>query len=212
MRRERSSTGASFSGGTCWRSEGDYSDSRPGDLKMDSILNRDLLAHNTCFGCGHENAHGLHIQVRYDATAEGRLQAQFTPRADMAGFPGITHGGEIYTALDCLSTWVSTLLGPNRGAGWLLRSATTTYHKPAPTEQPLTLIGSVKQLGGAWDPLVVRTEARRADGELCVEAEFKVVPLSPDRLREVAGIPELPANWRAFLSGADEPRTGTLLA
>ena len=32
-------------------------------------------------------------------------------------------GGAIYTALDCLSTWVATLLGPNRGAAWVLRSA-----------------------------------------------------------------------------------------
>ena len=166
------------------------------------ILNRELLAHNTCFGCGLENPAGLRIEVHRDPVAEGTLRARFTPTASMAGFPGLTHGGAIYTALDCLSTWVATLLGPNRGAGWLLRSATTTYHKPAPTAETLTLIGWVKQHAGAWDSVVVRTEARRADGALCVEAEFKVVPLSPERLTEVAGIEQLPANWRAFLSGA----------
>jgi acyl-coenzyme A thioesterase PaaI-like protein len=120
----------------------------------------------------------------------------------MAGFPGVTHGGAIYTALDCLSTWVATLLGPNRGAGWLLRSATTTYHRPAPTGEPLDLIGRVKHQAGAWDPVVVQTEARRADGTVCVEADFKVVPLSRERLTEVAGIEQLPANWRDFLTDA----------
>lgn len=170
---------------------------------MDRLLNRDLLPHNECFGCGLENPAGLRIEVTRDPAAERTLRGRFTPSPAMAGFPGITHGGVIYTALDCLSTWVASLLGPNRGAGWLLRSATTTYHKPAPTGQPLTLIGSIKHQAGAWEPLVVHTEARRADGELCVEAEFKVVPLSMEKLAAVAGIRELPANWRAFFSGAD---------
>lgn len=171
-------------------------------LHVEPILNRDLLPHNECFGCGLENPAGLRIEVSRDPASEGTLRGRFTPLPEMAGFPGITHGGAIYTALDCLSTWVSTLLGPNRGAGWLLRSATTLYHKPAPIGQPLTLIGSIKHQAGAWDPLIVRAEARRRDGELCVEAEFKVVPLSPEKLATVAGIEQLPANWRVFLSGS----------
>ena len=169
---------------------------------MEPILNRDLLPHNDCFGCGLENAAGLRIEVRRDPSLPGTLRGRFTPTAGMAGFPGITHGGAIYTALDCLSTWVATVLGPNRGAGWLLRSATAIYHKPAPTGQALTLTGTIRHQAGAWDPVVVHTEARRADGELCVEVEFKVVPLSREKLTAVAGIPELPANWQTFLSGA----------
>jgi acyl-coenzyme A thioesterase PaaI-like protein len=167
---------------------------------MEPILNRDLLANNTCFGCGIENPAGLQIEVTGAPGADGALRARFIPTRDMAGFPGITHGGAIYTALDCLSTWVSTLLGPNRGAAWVLRSATALYHKPAPIGEPLTLVGRIKDHGGRWDPLTVRAEARRADGALCVEGEFKVVPLSAERLAEIAGIEQLPANWRAFLS------------
>jgi hypothetical protein len=49
----------------------------------------------------------------------------------------------------------------------------------------------------------VRTEARRADGMLCVEAEFKVVPLSPERLVEIAGLERFPENWGIFLSGKE---------
>ena len=166
-----------------------------------SVLNRDLLAHNVCFGCGLENPHGLRIEIRRDANDDALLVGTFTPAAHMAGFPAITHGGLLYSAMDCMSTWVSTLLGPNRGAAWLLRSARATYHKPAPTHEPVTLLGRVIEKGGAWDPLVVRVEAVRKDGALCVEGEFKVVPLSPDRFREVAGLESVPANWAAFLSG-----------
>jgi acyl-coenzyme A thioesterase PaaI-like protein len=170
---------------------------------MTSPLNRELLAHNTCFGCGLENPLGLRIEVHRASGSEHALQARFTPADHMAGFPSITHGGVIYTALDCLSTWVATLLGPNRGAAWLLRSAHVTYHKPAAAGSPLTLIGRIKEQGGPWEPVVVQTEARRADGTVCVETEFKVVPLSHARFTELAGIPLLPDNWRAFLSGAD---------
>jgi acyl-coenzyme A thioesterase PaaI-like protein len=168
---------------------------------MPAPLNRDLLPHNTCFGCGLENPAGLQIAVSRDPARPDVLRATLLPRDSMSGFPNITHGGVIYTALDCLSTWVATLLGPNRYAGWILRSATTTYHKPAPVGQPLRLEGFVKHQAGAWDPVVIRTEARRQDGELCVEAEFKVVPLSPEKLAGLAGLPGLPANWHTFLSG-----------
>lgn len=169
---------------------------------MDTPLNRELLLENTCFGCGLENPAGLRIEVRRDPDAPGRLRAVFHPTSSMTGFPAITHGGAIYTSLDCLSTWVATLLGPNRSAAWLLRSASVTYHKPAPAGEPLSLEGWVKHQGGDWDPIVVATQARRGDGALCVEAEFKVIPLSLDRLKTVAGIDTVPANWRAFLGGA----------
>jgi acyl-CoA thioesterase FadM len=167
------------------------------------MLNRDLLAGNRCFGCGHENHRGLRIEVLPDPASEGRLRARFTPSSDMIGFPGIVLGGAISTALDCLSKWVSTVLGPNRGAGWVLRSATTVYHKPASPGEPLALAGWIQERGGRWDPLTVRAEARRGDGALCVEGEFKVVPLPPEKLAAIAGIERLPENWRAFLSGVD---------
>ncbi|MGH9868149.1 MAG: PaaI family thioesterase [Candidatus Polarisedimenticolia bacterium] len=169
---------------------------------MKPPLNRELLPDNTCFGCGLENAHGLQVEIQRDPESAARLVARFTPAERMSGFPNITHGGAIYTVLDCLSTWVATLLGPNRQAAWLLRSAQTTYHRPAPTTRPMTLRGWIREQGGPWDPLLVQAEARGADGELCVEAEFKVVPLSHARFTEIAGIPTLPANWRTFLTGA----------
>jgi acyl-coenzyme A thioesterase PaaI-like protein len=166
------------------------------------MLNRELLPDNTCFGCGHDNTHGLRIEIVRDPDAEDRLRALFTPTTAMEGFPGIVHGGAIYTALDCLSTWVATLLGPNREAGWILRSASTTYHKPASAGETLTLTGWITERGGAWDPLNVRTEARRPDGVRCVETDFKVVPLPQEKLVQIAGLEELPANWKVFLSSA----------
>ena len=166
---------------------------------MPSLLNRDLLPDNRCFGCGLHNPHGLRIEVSGDAPREGELRARFAPTPEMTGFPGITHGGAIYTALDCLSTWVAAVLGPNPGAAWILRSGSVTYHRPAREGEPLDLYGSIKEAAGSWEPLTVATRAVRSDGEVCVTAEFKVVPLPPEKLKSIAGLEEIPANWKAFL-------------
>jgi len=165
-----------------------------------TILNRELLPRNTCFGCGHDNPHGLHIEVVRDPGTDELLRARFVPGERLVGFPGITHGGAIFTALDCLSTWVATLLGPNREAGWILRSAQTTFHKPAAIGKPLTLTGKVKEHFGPWDPMTVHTEARDAASDLCVECDFKVVPLTPEKLTRIAGLADMPDNWRFFLT------------
>jgi hypothetical protein len=95
------------------------------------MLNQALLPHNVCFGCGHENPDGLHIEIYRDADHPDRLKGIFRPDSHMAGFPGITHGGVIYTALDCLAAWVPAVLRRAAKAIWILRSASMTYHKPA---------------------------------------------------------------------------------
>jgi acyl-CoA thioesterase FadM len=168
----------------------------------EAVVNRSLLAGNTCFGCGHQNHAGLKIEIFHDTRTAEVLCGRFVPTTAMTGFPGIVHGGTVFTALDCLSTWVAMLLGPNPEAAWVLRSANVVYHKPASADEPLSLTGWIKDRGDRWDPLVVHTEARRGDGLLCVDGDFKVVPLSADKLANIAGLRDLPENWRAFLSRA----------
>jgi acyl-coenzyme A thioesterase PaaI-like protein len=168
----------------------------------DPVVNRALLTGNTCFGCGHENHAGLMIEIVQDVGTPAVLRGRFLPTAAMTGFPGIVHGGTIFTALDCLSTWVAMLLGPNPQAGWVLRSANAVYQRPASADEPLSLVGWVMEKGGAWDPLTVHAEARRDDGVVCVEGDFKVVPLSAAKLAAIAGLEHLPENWSTFLSRA----------
>ncbi len=51
-----------------------------------------------CFGCGHEQPHGLHL----DATVRDgvRVSAQFTVREAHQGAPGLAHGGVLTAAFD----------------------------------------------------------------------------------------------------------------
>jgi acyl-coenzyme A thioesterase PaaI-like protein len=162
-----------------------------------SIANRDLLPDSVCFGCGPANPNGLHIEVSRE---DDRVVGKFDPQSHMTGFPGIVHGGATYTAMDCLATWTAMLLRSEWPVIWILREGTVRYHKPAAPEQPISLAGFIEERTPEWQPIVVRTEARSPDGELLAEGAFRQIPLRPDRFKAVAGIEELPANWRAFLA------------
>jgi acyl-CoA thioesterase FadM len=162
-------------------------------------VNRDLLPGSTCFGCGPDNPHGLHVEIARDDDDPDRLIGTFTPQGHMTGFPGITHGGAIYTALDCMAAWTPMVLRRQTKALWILRSAAITYHRPAHQGRPLLLASWIEEEGGDWEPLTVHSEARGEDGRLLTEGSFKVIPLQPDRFRKIAGIDRLPDNWSALL-------------
>jgi len=162
-------------------------------------VNHDLLPDNACYGCGPFNPHGLQIVIERDPASSDRLEATFSPRPHMVGFPGITHGGAIFTALDCLAAWVPSALRPGAQALWLLRSATITFHRPSPGERPMRLTGTIASEAGPGAPMVVHTEAHGEDGALLVAADFKVVPVSEERFLQITGLPEIPPNWRAFV-------------
>lgn len=163
-------------------------------------VNVALLPGNTCFGCGHDNPRGLQIDIRRDPDSPDRLSGRLETDARLAGFPGITHGGALYTALDCLAAWVPKVLRPQAKAIWILRSASVTYHRPAPAGQPVLLSGTIASEAGPAAPMVVRCEGSDESGTLLVEAEFKVVPLSPERFVKIAGIDALPSNWAALFA------------
>jgi len=164
------------------------------------MINKVVLPGNDCFGCGHDNEHGLKIEVFRDGDQE-QLVGHFKPKAHMTGFPGITHGGVIYTALDCLASWAPTILMPEIKAAWILRSAEIKYLRPAHEALPLILSASIPKRTKIWKPVVVQTKAHDEEGVLLVEGLFKVVPLTPEKLKTIAGIDRLPENWQGLLSG-----------
>ena len=165
----------------------------------DQPLNHELLPENTCYGCGPLNPHGLQITVSRDPSNAEQLHATFSPQPHMVGFPGITHGGAIFTALDCLAAWVPSVLRPNVRALWLLRSATITFHRPALNPQPIFFVGTIASDGGPEAPMVVHAEAQDAQGALLAAADFKVVPIPENRFLQITGLPNIPPNWSTFI-------------
>lgn len=184
-----------------------------GETMSEHVLNRDLLPGNACFGCGHENPHGLRIEVVEDGSGRASLAARFEPPEHAGGFPGLTHGGALFTAMDCLATWVVAAFGPRDGRYRLLGSADAAYRKAAPVGRPLRLEGRLLREEGAGDgedsdadaPGVLRVRVRVEDraGDLVAEGTFTEVPVTPERLRALAGIDEIPPAWQRLFEDPD---------
>ena len=165
----------------------------------DSAREELVLAENVCFGCGEANERGLNISVYLDPDTPGVLHGEFRPGPDIIGVPGITHGGLVYTAMDCMATWSGMALKRTK-AMWVLRSATTKYHRPALQGHPISLVASIEEEGGEWDAIDVRIDARNSEDALLVEGRFKVIPLPPEKFKELTGIDDLPRGWTEWLT------------
>jgi uncharacterized protein (TIGR00369 family) len=57
-----------------------------------------------CFACGKENPRGIKLAIFEE---NGIIQAEFKPTEDLAGFPGIIHGGISCTLLDEIMWYAS---------------------------------------------------------------------------------------------------------
>ena len=164
------------------------------------LLNRELLPGNDCFGCGHDNPRGLQIEVT-DGEEEGEgLAGRFVPPTHATGFPGITHGGALFTAMDCLATWVVALQGPQDDRYWLLESSDVSYRKAAPAGEPLRLAARLagRESSDGRQRLLVRVEIRNVDGDLVADGEFREVPVTAEKLRLLSGVEEIPEAWRSL--------------
>lgn len=164
----------------------------------ENLLVAEVLPGNACFGCGQENANGLRVAIFRDPENPKRILGEFDPQHYMTGFPGITHGGAIYTALDCMATWSGMVLRKTK-AMWILRSATMKYHRPAFQGKPISLSAVIENEGDQWEAIEVRAEARDSQGDLLAEGSFKVIPVSPEKFKAMIGIDKLPEGWARWL-------------
>ncbi len=70
----------------------------------------DTSSYQRCFVCGHRNPYGLHLFFRLD---ENTIVADFQPRKEHQGFPGVIHGGIVAAVLD-EALGRTSLLGDNQ--------------------------------------------------------------------------------------------------
>jgi len=166
---------------------------------MDHLLNVELLDHNECFGCGHENPRGLHIQVHRSDPQSSQLRGAFYPDDSVCGFPGITHGGALFTAMDCMASWTARMMR-SENAIWILRSADISFQQPALSGNAVELRAELTEQGGNWEAVTVRVQAVDTEGTLLTEATFKEVPITTERFLAITGAETLPENWRRFIN------------
>lgn len=89
---------------------------------------------NGCFVCGPDNPIGLHLAFRLE---DGACVSEFTPGENHQGYPGVIHGGMIYSALDdVMANWLYL-----RGARAYTARCEIRYRHPAREGEKLLLVG-----------------------------------------------------------------------
>jgi len=132
-----------------------------------------------CFVCGLENPIGLRLLFDED---EERVWAEFIPRQEHQGWPGVLHGGLVCTLLDEVMARAFFF----QEERWMVTAKMEVrYFKPVPLEQPLTLMGGITKMRSrmieAWG------EIRLSDGSLAAKSKGVYVKAAPEMIEALKG-------------------------
>ncbi len=112
----------------------------------------DEFAH--CYGCGKNNALGLHLKTRWDGE---ETLTRFTPRPEHTATPGFVYGGLIASLIDCHGTGSASLaamraagrtLGDGPAPRYVTASLKVDFLKPTPHGPELTVRGKIREIKG----------------------------------------------------------------
>lgn len=128
-----------------------------------------------CFVCGRDNPIGFHLHFFQDDG--GCVYADYTPREEHQGFPGVMHGGLVSALLD-------EILGRAAIANdvWCMTAELEVrYKKPVPVGVPLKLRGEIVKLRGRV--IEGKGELRLADGTVAALAHGTYLRIPEAQLR-----------------------------
>ncbi|MHB1133717.1 MAG: PaaI family thioesterase [Chloroflexota bacterium] len=136
-------------------------------------------SYRRCFVCGSENPIGLKVTFYHDAQ---KVWTEFTPGPEHQGYPGIAHGGIIYTLLDETIGRVAFIHNK-----WVLTARMQVrYRQPVAVGQKLRVEGEIVRLRGRV--LEAAGRVLLPDGRVAAEASGLFM--------------ELPAQYRQELEEA----------
>ncbi len=121
----------------------------------------------TCYVCGAENPSGLHVS--FDRAADGSSRAAYVARAEHEGWPGIIHGGLLFTLMDEAVAWAAIFAGMHA----VTARAETRFRSPARVGLPLVVSGRIVE--SSRRILRASAEIREMNDEGPVLAEMTAV-------------------------------------
>lgn len=129
----------------------------------------------SCFVCGEENPHGLHLKSRME---DGLIVADYVTRDADRGYKHIVHGGIAMTLLDEVMTWAA-ILAARRVC--VAAEMTARMKRPIQVGQTLRVEGEVAEQRSRLVVALGRILDR--DGQLLASASGKYVPMVDDQAR-----------------------------
>lgn len=119
-------------------------------------------AANACFVCGPANPIGLGVRFALEGDT---CVGQFTPRAEHAGYAGLTHGGIMFSLLDdVMANWLWL-----QGVRCFTARADIRYRDHLPIGTPVRLEGRCDRRKGRLALMTGRI-VREDDGAVVAEA------------------------------------------
>lgn len=143
-------------------------------LALQDLANPD----GTCFGCGSQNAKGLHIKSYFHDDGI-HVISTYMPAEHYSGWPSLVYGGLISCLIDCHSNWTAMAFhyrAENREPGTRPRIDCVTgtlnikYLKPTPMGLPLLLKARIEG------------EVKRATRVICEVYANEVLTASSDSI------------------------------
>jgi uncharacterized protein (TIGR00369 family) len=142
-----------------------------------------------CFACGVDNACGLGMTF-YEVGA-GRVLAEYSVPENYQGFPGIVHGGIVFTMLDEVLGRV-TMVGDHTKFT-VTAKVEVRFRKPVPTGEPLQIHGRVDRRRGRL--FFTSAELRLPDGSIAAEAKGMMAEV-PDQAFDAEQLEAL--GWKIY--------------
>ena len=125
-----------------------------------------------CFVCGSDNAAGLHVKFTRDG--DDGCRAEYTAHGDHVGWPGLMHGGLLFTLMDEAVAWAVCYAGLRGVTG----KADTRFRRPVTVGTRLVITGEV--VDHARRAVRARSEIRRADDPSQVVADLDAMIVLTD--------------------------------
>ena len=142
-----------------------------------------------CFACGVDNTYGL--GMTFYEIGIGRVMAEYSVPDNYQGFPGVVHGGIVFTMLDEVLGRV-TMVGDHTKFT-MTAKVEVRFRKPVPTGELLQIHGKVEGRRGRIS--FASAELRLPDGSIAAEAKGMMAEV-PDQVIDAEQLDAL--GWKVY--------------